>query len=113
MTCSASTGSGDLREKVTVQREARTPDGAGGHALAWVDVATVRARVKPGGGREQLQAQQTQAVTVCTVTIRYRADVITGMRLLWGGKTLNIRSATNPDERRQWLEMLCDEGVAT
>ena len=110
---SCSTGSGRLRERVTLQQEARVTDTGGGYELSWQDVRTVRARVKPKHGTEQVQGQQLQASTWFYVTIRYREGVEAGQRLLWKGAPLNIRSVINPDEKRQWLELLCEKGVAT
>ena len=43
---------GELRKQVTVQAEGQTPDGAGGYTLAWTNVATVWAEIKPVTGRE-------------------------------------------------------------
>ncbi len=43
----------------------------------------------------------------------YRAGVAPKQRLLFGARTLNIRAVVNPDERNRWLELLCEEGVAT
>jgi len=109
-------GIGLLRERVTFQAEALAADGGGGNTLTWADIPadpTVWARVAPLRGLEQLQGQQVQARATHKVTVRYRADVTPALRLLWRGRPMNIRAATNPDEGRKFLDLLCDEGVAT
>lgn len=102
----------DLRHRVTIQREARTADGAGGYTLDWSDVATVWARIEPRKGAERLRAMQVQDTVNHRVTIRYRAGVTAAMRLVFGTRVFDIRAVINPDERDRWLELMCEEGVA-
>lgn len=103
---------GPLRERCAIQAESTSDDGMGGQTLSWSTSATVWARVTPIGGREQVQAQQVQDSVTHRVTIRYRPGLNAGMRLLWGSKPLNIRAVTNPDEKKKYLELLTEEGVA-
>ncbi len=107
---------GRLRERVTVQRAARDADAGGGAVVTWTPLAhapTVWARIEPLSGAEALQAMKLQARVTHRVTLRWRDDVTAAMRLVCGARTLNIRAVTNPDERRRYLELLCEEGVAT
>jgi SPP1 family predicted phage head-tail adaptor len=107
---------GSLRERVTLQSETRNPDAAGGAVVSWSALAhapTVWARVEPLLGREALQAMQLKAPVSYRVTMRWRDDITAAMRLVWGARVLNIRSIINPDERRRYIEILCEEGVAT
>jgi len=106
---------GELRSRVTLQRESRVADGGGGYANVWTDLGaspTVWARIEPLRGREVLQALKLQAPVSHLVTLRNRADVTAGMRLVAGGRAFNIRAAINLEERGRWLELLCEEGVA-
>lgn len=107
---------GPMRERVTLQSATRTADAGGGAAVTWSPLAhgaTVWARVTPLSGSEALQAMRLQARVTHLVTMRWRDDVTAAMRLVWGARVLNIRAVTNPDERRRYLELLCEEGVAT
>lgn len=104
---------GTLRHRVTIQSETRTADGAGGFTLTWADVATVWGAVEPLKGMERLRAQQIEAPVTHSVTIRHRTDVSTKERIKFGTRLFNIRDVINPDERDRWLELLCEEGVAT
>lgn len=105
-------GAGQMRERVTIQQENETSDGGGGYSVAWIDVASVAAQVRPLRGKEQLEHMQMQDSTLFTVTIRYRSDVTPKMRLDWIGTILNIRAVINPDQRRRFLEITCEAGVA-
>ena len=107
---------GSLRERVTIQSETRTADAAGGAVVTWSALPhapMVWARVEPLLGREALQAMQLKAPVSYRVTMRWRDDITAAMRLVWGARVLNIRSIINPDERRRYIELMCEEGVAT
>ena len=107
---------GELRSRVTLQQESRVADGGGGFSNTWTNLAsspTVWARIEPLRGREVLQAMQLQSPVTHRVTLRYRGDVRAGMRLVAGARAFNIRAAINLEERGRWLELLCEEGVAT
>jgi len=104
---------GMLREPITIQRKMAASDGMGGQAIQWVSLSTTRAYVKPLSGREALQAMQLQASVTHRIMIRYRSDLTTADRILMRGKPLQIRAIINVEMRNRWLELSCDEGVAT
>lgn len=100
-----------LRERVQLQAPRDTPDGAGGFTRQWVGLGEVWARVLPVGGREQLLNEALRDITGYRVTIRWRADITVQCRLVWRGQILAIRNTLNPDERRAFLELVCDTGI--
>ena len=104
---------GALREPITIQRKVSVSDGMGGQAIQWIDLATVRAHVKPLSGREALQAMQLQASITHRIYMRYRADLLPSDRLVMRGQPLQIRAILNMEMRNQWLEVSADQGVAT
>ena len=104
---------GALRHRLALQEETRGADAGGGYTLTWSDIATVWGRVEPLTGAERLQAMRLESRVSHRVTIRHRTGVSAGMRLLHDGRALNIRTVIDPDERRHWLELMCEEGVAT
>lgn len=104
-------GAGRMRERVIIQTKVFADDGMGGGAASWEDVATVWGQVSPLRGMEALHALQMQAAVSHRVTIRYLAGVTAAMRVLWGERTFNIRSVINSDERRRYLQLMCEEGV--
>ena len=105
--------SSKLRHKLSLQQEVLSADGVGGYSKTWQTLAMLWAELVPISGSEKLFAAQLQAATLFRVTIRYRAGVTVGMRLLFDNRAFNIRSITNRDERRDTLEMIAEEGVAT
>jgi SPP1 family predicted phage head-tail adaptor len=104
---------GKLRERVTLQSEQSVSDGGGGQVVAWTDVATVWAAIEPLTGRERRAAGRLESVLTHKVTIRHLAGVTAKMRVAAGARVFNVRAVVNPAERDRWLELLCEEGVAT
>lgn len=104
------TSAGDLREQVEIQQQIETPDGAGGRAVSWLTVATVWAQVRAVSGREQIEAGALSNVQAWRVRIRWRSGIGITNRLVYRGTYLNVRSASDPDQRRQWLDILADSG---
>ena len=100
---------GLMRRRITLQTVERTPDGGGGYTETLTDLATVWARVHPLTGREQLLAMQTEAMQMHRFTIRYRAGLTTATRILYDGRTFDIRSIVDPEERHRELQIMAEE----
>lgn len=103
---------GRLRERVTIEAPQRTSDGTGGETVSWTVLATLWAEVRALSGAEVTQAERAEARAPCNVTIRFRDDVTTRMRLVWRGEVMNIRALRDPDGKRHWLVMRAEGGVA-
>lgn len=102
---------GDLRERVELQREQRDRDAVGGFVSTWVGVASVWARVAPMGTGERYMRHQMQANASWKVTVRHRGDVTLSpkMRVVWQGRTFEVRGFTNADERKRFVDLACEE----
>ena len=120
----AARDAGELRTRVTIQSEVQVADSGGGAYHAWSTVATTWAKVEPLSGRELLQAEQLQSEVTHLITIRYRSGLHAGMRVIegepdtadepsGGGLVWNIRTVTNPDQHKRWLELRCTSGTAS
>lgn len=90
-----------MRERVTIQRATVTKDALGGDVETWAALyQSVPAEVRYLSGREALEAQRISATASLFVTIRYRRDISTGMRLVWEqhGKTFEIALIENKSD---------------
>lgn len=96
---------GEMKEPLTLQQEALTPDGGGGFARAWEDVAAVFGRIEETGGGESLQNRKVEAGNACRITLHYRNDVTAGMRLAGEAGIFDIFAVRDPDGRRATLEI--------
>lgn len=99
---------GTMKERVALQapQEMRSPTGEA--TLSWVTEATVWASVDGLSSRDILQAQQASVIASHKIVIRYRATVNPQYRILWRGKTLEIASVSERDNRTR-LELLVHE----
>jgi SPP1 family predicted phage head-tail adaptor len=103
-----------LRQRVTLQQASESPDGAGGFARSWNDVAALWAELTPLQGREQLDAMQLASRVTHRAVLRYRDDVSADKRLILAdGRIFNIRAVLNIAEQSYLLELLVEENAAT
>lgn len=110
---------GTFRQVLTLQRRATSADAEGSPLEGWVNVGPLRAQVEPLGGRELLLAGQLEMKLSHEVKTYWRSDLArtgsaTGtsghnMRLLWGGRVLDIQMVEDPDGRQRVLVLLCLE----
>ncbi len=100
---------GDMRHRITFQKEVKTVDGSKGFTVAWQDVISVWASVGPLSGREYFQSHQIKAEITHRVKIRYRTDITVKMRIKHRDRVLEIESILDKKERREELEIFCRE----
>ncbi|MBN8431811.1 phage head closure protein [Microbulbifer salipaludis] len=100
---------GALRHRVTLQQKVQNASGTGARTETWTDLADIRAEVKPHAARELSAADNRYQETTHQVTIRYRPGVTRKMRVLFGGRVLEIETVINAMERNRWLHLLCQE----
>lgn len=77
----------------------------------WEIVDTVWASIEPLVGREFWAQQQVQSEITVKIKMRYRDDISTGMKAVYGGKTYRIKSIIDPQEYHKELQLMCSEGV--
>ena len=100
---------GDLRHRITFQKEVKVPDGYKGHVVTWQTVVVLWASVEPLSGREIFYSHQIKAEVTHRVRIRYNERITTEMRILHRGRVLLIEGIKDIDERREVLEIACRE----
>lgn len=99
---------GAMRERVTLQSPLRTADGAGGASISWGEGISLWAKVEELGGGGIPSAERLAARTRLRVTIRYRKDVTTEMRLLWRLRAYDIRAHRDADGEKRFLVLDCE-----
>jgi SPP1 family predicted phage head-tail adaptor len=104
---------GTLDHRLTVEQMVQTPDGAGGYVLSWQTYLSVWGQIEPSGGRERLAAFALQSSVTHRVIIRRQTGVTNAMRVKAGGRLFKIRAVEDLGPRGRFLELLCEEGVAT
>ena len=106
---------GKMRHSLTIQAQSRANDSAGGARRTYSTLATVMGSIEPVGGNLRLYGDQIEGVSTHKITIRYRNDVTTKHRINYSAdsKIFKINRILNLGTRDRYLEMLCEEGVAT
>lgn len=111
------TTSGDLRHLVAFDRREDTNDGYGNVQTAFAPQFEVRASIQAKFGGETVTAARLQGQQPVTIVIR-QSHRTREIREDWRardvrtGQVYAIRSIVDPDQKRQWLEILTQTGVA-
>lgn len=115
------TSAGDLKHKIGFFKRPTVSDGFGneeGDFPASPNV-TVHGQIQARFSGETVISDRLQGQQTVTITVR-RSSLTLDINPAWKAKDLgtgveyNIRSGpVDPDEKRQWLEFLCQSGIAT
>ena len=101
---------GSLSERVTVQQASESRNAIGETVLSWATFAERWASVEGVSSRESLAYGQQQISVSHRVRLRYLTGLTQSMRLQWRGRTLEIVSLLEHDNRSEH-ELLCQEAV--
>lgn len=105
---------GELNRNVTVQRRAATTDSYGQESGSWVDVATVKACIRPIGGREKLRAMAYESTLTHTVKVRFRSDFLPAIeadawRIKYGSRVFQVTASMDVKDARKYIVFDCIE----
>jgi SPP1 family predicted phage head-tail adaptor len=104
----------DLNQQIDIEQEDAVDNGRGGRTKVWQLLeADVWAGLVPLRGGEALTLNIQRTTQLWRVTLRYREDVTTKMRLRQGATIFNIRTCVDPYGRRDRIVMDCETGVPT
>lgn len=113
------TGAGDLREVIEFQTREVGDDGFGNPVSGeWATFWSAPARVQILRGTEAVMAGRLDGKQTIAISIRWQSEVATLTSAAWRAKNgrsgafYNIRSV-EPDERRAFVNILVESGVAT
>ncbi|MGN6305729.1 MAG: phage head closure protein [Mesorhizobium sp.] len=94
---------GALRHRLVLQVATTAPDGLGGFAENWNDVATVFAGIEPVSADSRFGAGQTLEAVTHRITLRHRTGVEADMRFAGGDRFFRIVTVHDPDESGRYL----------
>lgn len=107
---------GELREKVAFEEQAVSDSSHGIVAGDWEEQFRVSARIRPLIGSEPVIAQRLTGVQPVIITVRSNANA---RRIVAAWRVKNVRTGTlyqiravTPDETRDYIDLLCEAGVA-
>ena len=100
---------GRLRHRVAIMRATKVDNGKGGYTTTWSAVASVvPVEVLGLTGTEAVREKVLRGIRVYQITARWRGDLLPKDQLRYGAEDLNIRSAVDPDGRREQLVIVAD-----
>jgi phage head-tail adaptor, putative, SPP1 family len=115
----AAISAGDLRERVGFYSRVSLDDGYGNTQAGYDSIPEfiLSANIKPRLGGEQVLAARLTGTNFDNITVRYsslsaQVDTDWVCKNERTGVVYNIRSIINPDQKKQFIELLCEKGVA-
>ena len=100
---------GRLRHRVAIMRATKVDNNNGGFTTRWSTVASaVPVEVLGLTGTEAVREKVLRGIRVYQITARWRGDLLPKDQLRYGTQDLNIRSAVDPDGRREQLVIVAD-----
>lgn len=90
---------GHYPHRITIQSATTTRNDYGDEVETWADFVTRWANVKPLRGTERWTAQQVQPDITHEIYMRYVAGVTSDMRVVFKGRTINLKEVVNVEEK--------------
>ncbi|CDO35001.1 phage head closure protein [Novosphingobium sp. KN65.2] len=103
---------GDLDRRITFQSRSETQGGAHNRkTVNWVNFATMWAQVQDTLPSRAESIDDNMAIQrrPCRIRCRFREDITSDMRIIYGSRTLRIISGPVEIGRREGLELMAEE----
>ena len=100
---------GRLNTRLGLYTASEQPDDLGGVTTQWSLASDLWAAITPRNTTERGQAGRAAVLQTYKVVIRHRDNFPERARLLWGDRTLRVIAASDPDNRRERLHLICEE----
>ena len=99
---------GRLRHHLVLENRIQAPNDQGGITETYAEAGQAWAEILAVGAVLYAAGQQVQEKVTHKITIRFRP--MTGFGFLSdGARRFRLREMRDPDGRRMWLELLCEE----
>ena len=93
----------------SIERRGTAQDGAGQVIESWTEQEKAWVSIVPVSGREYFAASGERAEITHKISMAYGPTVLPRDRITWAGRTFDIRSALNVEERNRELTLMCTE----
>jgi SPP1 family predicted phage head-tail adaptor len=100
---------GALRHRLRVETPIDVEDDFGGFVRTYRVMTYLWARVSAINATEQFIEQRFEQATNFQVDLRWRSDIIAGMRFIFGKRILLIRGVREADGAKRFLTCACEE----
>lgn len=100
---------GDLRIRIALYAAQDQADALGGSIRRWVFKRSLWAAIEPRSVTERSENGRLEVTQSYRVIIRYQGNFPERARLMWGARILRVITASDPDNRRERLHLICEE----
>ena len=112
---------GKMRHKLHIQEQERSSDGGGSQSVTYKDAFSVFGMIEPKSGSERVFGDQLEERVTHIITTRFSRKITFKNRIEYRfnrdgenfSRIFNIKRVINKNTRDRYLEILCEEGVAT
>lgn len=98
---------GDLRNRITIERQTTGQDAGGQPLDVWAPVATVWADIRNPTGLGAIRADAQAAVVKTSIRIRWRTDIEAAMRAVHGTTIYEIGAVLPDHAGREFVDLVC------
>jgi SPP1 family predicted phage head-tail adaptor len=98
---------GQLRNLVKLQRRTAGQDAIGQPLTTWADVVSVWADIRYLRGLEAIKAGAQASTSQVSIRIRWRTDVTSDMRVLYGTTAYAILAVLPDMKSRSYVDLQC------
>ncbi|MFC4626098.1 phage head closure protein [Daeguia caeni] len=100
---------GQLRSELVLEAMQPVPDGMGGYAEGWVEIAMIWGRIEPVSVTNRDFGTRPQPEATHRILLRFRPDITSDKRLRKGERVFSLRAVHDPDETGRYLICLAAE----
>ncbi len=100
---------GQFNRQLSIENQINVPDGFGGYARNYVVEGSVWARLCPEVTVLEVAADLKSQKSTHRVVMRFRSGIVAGTRLITGSRTFEVKTVSDPDETRRYLECMVIE----
>jgi len=98
-----------FKRRIRLERPVTTQDSIGDTLTTWVLEQEVWADIQPRSGQEEFRHHLRRQRITHDITIRYRADIGAGWRVVYGSRVLQIHAVINHSESNEILVLNVEE----
>lgn len=102
-----------LKHRVRIERLNLVEDDIGGQSHSWTLILEPWAYIKQTSGNEFYQAERLNGLATFKAVIRYNPLVTEVTRLVYAGKSYQIRSVENIEFANKFMNLTLESGVPT
>ncbi len=99
--------SGGRNRRVTLLRNEQTRDAANELTDSWVEVDRAWASILHTSGIQAIKAGAERPIVKASIRLRYRRDIVMGMRVQHNTDFYEVEAALPDEDRRERVDLVC------